>query len=206
MNEVMPPALNRSLCAAIVLAQYLCGLATVTSASRMLFSFARDGGTPYSMRLRHVCPKWRTPVAAIWTVACASVLFTVWTPVYTTITAVCTIFLYISYVLPTALGLAAYGRWWTTMGPWRLGRWYRVVAGLSVAGCLCLIVIGMQPPNDKALWVVGGAAALLAAGWLCFARTTFPGPPLGGMTGTRRMEIERAEEAVHQKPLAGDAP
>ena len=36
--------------------------------------------------------------------ALAAVLFTVYTPVYSTITAVCVIFLYVSYVLPTALG------------------------------------------------------------------------------------------------------
>ena len=63
-----------------------------------------------------------------------SVLFTLHTPVYATITAVCTIFLYVSYVLPTALGAWAYGRTWTAMGPWDLGRWYRPLAVLSVAG------------------------------------------------------------------------
>ena len=41
----------RSRClAGIAVAQYLCGLATVTSASRMAFAFARDGGLPSSRR------------------------------------------------------------------------------------------------------------------------------------------------------------
>ena len=138
------------------MAQYLCGLATVTSASRMAYAFARDGGLPFSTAVRWVCPRRRSPAVAIWAVAAASVLFTLHTPVYSTITAVCTIFLYVSYVLPTALGAWAYGRTWTAMGPWNLGRWYRPLAVLSVAGCAALIVIGMQPPNERSAWVVGG--------------------------------------------------
>ena len=74
-------------------------------------------------------PARRSPAVAIWAVAAVSVLFTLHTPVYSTITAVCTIFLYLSYVLPTALGAWAYGRTWTAMGPWDLGRWYRPLGG-----------------------------------------------------------------------------
>ena len=50
--------------AGILLAQLLCGLATVTSASRMLYAFARDGGVPFSATLRAVNPTFSTPVAA----------------------------------------------------------------------------------------------------------------------------------------------
>ena len=50
----------------ILAAQYLCGLATVTSVSRMIFAFARDGGLPASSLLKTVSPSFRTPVAAIW--------------------------------------------------------------------------------------------------------------------------------------------
>ncbi len=161
----------------IVVAQYLCGLATVTAASRMAFAFARDGGLPFSQAVRRVCPKRRSPPVAIWGVALAAILFTLHTPVYSTITAVCTVFLYVSYVLPAALGAWAYGRSWSAMGPWNLGRWYRPLAVLSVIGCLGLIAIGMQPPNECAFWVVGGAAVVLAAGWFGIARHRFPGPP-----------------------------
>src|SRR5258708_3255424 len=84
---------------------------------------------------------------AIWTVALAAALATVYTPIYETMAAVAAILLYISYVLPTALGLVAYGHRWTTMGPWDLGAWYRPLAAISVVGCLALIAIGMHPPN-----------------------------------------------------------
>lgn len=201
MRATLPNWLHQGLCAGIVVAQYLCGLATVTSASRMAYAFARDGGLPCSSRLRRVCPRFRTPDAAIWTVAILAVSFTLYTPVYGTITAVCTIFLYVSYVLPTAIGLATYGRSWKRFGPWRLGAWYRPLAALSVLGCVALIVIGMQPPNERAIWVVGGVCGLLAAGWWLGARRHFPGPPVGVLSMQRQAEIYSAEEAVQQEHL-----
>lgn len=168
-----------TLIAAAVFAQYLCGLATVTSASRMAFAFARDGGLPFPKIARRVSPKFQTPSVAIWGVALASVAFTAYTPMYSTIAAVCVILLYVSYVLPTALGFVAYGHRWTHFGPWQLGIWYRPLAVVSVVGCIGLIVIGMQPPNEKALYVVGGMVAVLLAGWFGYARRKFPGPPPG---------------------------
>jgi amino acid transporter len=178
MNGVLPRYLVVPLVAAIFVAQYLCGLATVTSASRMAFAFARDGGLPFSPAVGWVCPRRRTPAVAIWMVAVASLLFTVHTPVYATITAVCTIFLYLSYVLPTALGAWSYGRTWTEMGPWDLGRWYRPLAILSLVGCVALIGVAVQPPNERSIWVVGATALALTVVWFGSARHHFPGPPL----------------------------
>ncbi len=201
MASTLPKWLHQALCAGIVAGQYLCGLATVTSASRMAYAFARDGGLPGSRWLRRVCPRFRTPDVAIWTVALLAVSFTLYTPVYGTITAVCTIFLYVSYVLPTAAGFVAYGRTWKRFGPWQLGGWYRPLAAVSVVGCVALLVIGMQPPNDKAAIVVGGSALFLAVVWWSFARRRFPGPPLGVLSLQRQAEIFSAEEAVHQEHL-----
>jgi amino acid transporter len=164
--------------AAIVTAQYLCGLATVTSASRMAFAFARDGGLPFSRAIRWVCPKRRSPAVAIWATSMAAVVFTLYTPVYSTITAVCTILLYISYVLPSVLGVRAHGKSWTIMGPWNLGRAFRPLACLSVLGCVGLIAIGMQPPNERSIWVIGSLTVVLAVAWFASERKRFPGPPV----------------------------
>jgi amino acid transporter len=185
MNEVLPRPLVIGLVIAIVVAQYLCGLATVTSASRMAFAFARDNGLPFASAIAWVCPQRRSPVVAIWTVSLASILFTLHTPLYTTITAVCTIFLYLSYVLPTALGAWAYGRTWTVMGPWDLGRLYQPLAAFSVAGCVALIFIGMQPPNERSIWVVGTTTFVLAVVWFSSARHRFPGPPQTALSQPR---------------------
>jgi amino acid transporter len=177
VEQATPPWLAVTLFVGIVLAQYLCGLATVTSASRMVYAFARDGGLPGSSWLRIVSPTFLSPVNAVWTVAVLSVAFTLWSPVYSTITAVAVIFLYISYVLPTALGLFAYRRTWTRMGPWDLGRWYRPLAVLCVLGCGLLFVIGVQPPNELALPTVACTVGLMLLLWYGVERRRFRGPP-----------------------------
>lgn len=186
VNGIVPRPLAIALIMAIVLAQYLCGLATVTSASRATFAFARDGGLLFASSVAWVCPRRRSPIVAIWTVSLASILFTVHTPLYATITAVCTIFLYISYVLPTALGIWAFGRSWTAMGPWDLGWLYRPLAVLSVVGCLVLIFIGMQPPNERSVWVIGSMILTLGIVWFGSARYHFPGPPAAALHQLKR--------------------
>ena len=50
MERVLPGAGGRALWVGIVLANYLCGLACMTSTSRMMYAFARDGGLPGSSR------------------------------------------------------------------------------------------------------------------------------------------------------------
>jgi amino acid transporter len=177
VDQTLPRWLAVPLYLAIALAQYVCGLAALTAASRMAWAFARDGGLPFSAALRHINPTFRTPVAAIWSVAALAVGFTVYTPVYSTIAVVTSLFLYLSYVLPAALGLWAYGRTWTVMGPWDLGRWYRPLVLACVVGCAGLFVIGVQPPNGQALYILPGSAAVLAAAWIGLERRRFPGPP-----------------------------
>ena len=174
INAVLPGGQARALYLAIGLAQYFCGLAALTSASRMVYAFARDGGLPAA--LRRISPIARTPAVAIWVAAVTAVGFMVFVP-YTAIAAVCVIFLYISYVLPTVAGFFAHGRTWTAMGPWHLGRWYKPLAVVSVLFCVFLIVIGMQPPNQQAVWILGGAVGLLAVVWFGLERKRFPGPP-----------------------------
>jgi amino acid transporter len=198
LGDVLPSVLASVLFAALILAQYLCGLATVTSASRMAFAFARDGGLPASQWIRHVSPRFRTPVLAIWSVAVASVLFTVYSPAYPTIAASAAVLLYISYVLPTAIGLIAFRRWWNSMGPWQLGRWFRPLAAVSVLGCGALVAIGLQPPNEKAAYVVGGMVVLLAILWFAVVRHHFSGPPHGELTQKQVEVLRNAEAAVYE--------
>jgi amino acid transporter len=178
MTSVLPGAAGDALWVGIVAANYLCGLACVTSTSRMMYAFARDGGLPGSRALKRVSPRWKTPVAAIWTTVALAFASTLYTPAYTTLTTACVIFLYLSYVMPSAAGLRAYGRSWKRMGPFELGgRLYRAVAALSLAGVVLLVWIGVQPPNEKALTVTLAAVALLAVAWWLGVRRRFEGPP-----------------------------
>jgi hypothetical protein len=63
------------------------------------------------------------------------------------------------------------------MGPWDLGRWFRPLALVSVLYCTTLLVIGMQPPNEKSLVVLSVLLVLLLIGWFLAARRNFAGPP-----------------------------
>jgi amino acid transporter len=178
VEQVLPAPVRNLLAVGIVVAQFTCGLAIVTSASRMAYAFARDGGLPFSEHVRRVSPKYRTPALAIWTVSLLAVAFVIYTPNYSTITGACSIFLYISYVIPTTLGLAAYGRTWTRMGPWRLTSVaFRAVSLLSILGCGLILWIGIQPPSDKNLWIVLAAFGLTAVVWRVYERDHFRGPP-----------------------------
>ncbi len=123
-------------------------------------------------------------------------LFTVNTPVYTTVVSVTVIFLFISYGLPIALGAIAFGRTWTQMGPWTLGGAYRLVAVLCVLSVILIFTIGVQPPNDKALWITLGFLAIAAAVWFGLERRRFKGPPIGDIIRQRQAEIAAAEQAV----------
>lgn len=178
MKAVLPGAAGTLLWVGIVAANYLCGLACMTSTSRMIYAFARDGGLPLSRALRRVSPRWRTPVTAIWTTAALAVVSTSYAPVYSTLTTACVVFLYLSYVMPTLAGLLAFGRTWTVMGPWRLGGGaYRTLAVLSLGGVAVVVWIGVQPPNEKALAATLALAAVLLAAWWLGVRRIFRGPP-----------------------------
>lgn len=185
---------------AIAVAQYLCGLATVTAASRMAYAFARDGGLPCSRLLAKISHDTRVPVAGIWTVSMVSVLFTLWTPVYATITSVCTILLYLSYVVPLFLAARALGRTWTELGPFQLGIWFKPAAMVSVTGCAGLVAIGVQPPNEQALVVLGALMVVLVICWFMVAARTFKGPPHIGTPDTNQiLKIHEAEASMGEE-------
>ena len=199
IDQTIPEPLKLALYVIILVAQYLCGLATVTSCSRMIFAFARDGGLPFSDHLRKVSPRWRTPVPAIWTGAILAVLFTAQTSVYSTIVSVTVIFLYISYGLPLACALFAHGRSWTKMGPFDLGAAFKPIALLAIIIDVLIFFIGVQPPNDGALIITVLFVIVTGIVWLAFEHRRFKGPPVGATIAERQAAIREAEIAVGER-------
>jgi amino acid transporter len=208
INAQMNPAFAKLLYIAIFASQWLCGLATVTSASRMIFAFSRDGGLPGSGTLSSVSKAHRTPVAAIWTASILSVLFVAATSApgvsiggasaYTVVVSCTVIFLFLSFTVPIALGLFAHGTAkWSTMGPWDLGTFrFKLVAFLSIVAMALIFYIGVQPPNDMALEITIGFIVLTAVVWFAFEQRRFQGPPIGDMIAKRQSAIAKAEAAV----------
>jgi amino acid transporter len=191
-----PAFLKHLLAIGIVVANYCCALAGLTSTSRMVFAFARDGGLPFSPTLRHVSPTHRVPVAAIWASAVLSVAATLYSPAFNALAVGCAMFLYISYAMPVAAGLVAEGRTWTEFGPFRLGVWSKPVAAIVVVGVALLAYVGIQPPFDILIDYAVGLLVLLLVIWFGFESRRFQGPPIGDMIRKRQAEIRAAEAAV----------
>ncbi len=207
MDAQVNPVVKNILYVAIFISQFLCGLATVTSASRMLFAFSRDGGIPgASAALAKVSKAHRVPVASIWVSSLLSVIF-VWftsaitiagTPAYSIVVSCTVIFLFLSFVVPIALGLFTIGgKKWPAMGPWNMGiATYKVVAVLAIFAMAFMFFIGIQPPNDWALEITVGFVLVSIVIWFAFENRRFQGPPIGDMVAKRQAAIRAAEAAV----------
>jgi amino acid transporter len=181
----------------IVLANFLCALAGVTSTSRMVYAFARDGGLPGHKYLRRVDHRHRSPIYAIWAVVIVSIAATLYSPAFAALAAGCAMFLYISYTMPVLAGLLTEGRSWKEFGPFRLGAFSKPLAVISVIGSLLIIYIGTRPPNDILDSYFIGLLILMAVIWFGVARTRFPGPPItAAQVAARAAEIMAEEKAL----------
>jgi amino acid transporter len=162
-----------------IVAMWFCGLSSVTSNSRMLFAFARDGGLPFSRQVAAVSPRYRSPHVAVWISAAAAFAVALWSGAYSAMTALSTIALYASYGLPIWAGLRARRRGrWTRMGPWHLGRWSTAVNVAALLWIAALTVLFVLPPNQVAGYTFAGALALLCGYWFLWMRRRFTGPPV----------------------------
>jgi amino acid transporter len=195
-NLPAPFWLKAILGIAIVVSNYLCALAGLTSTSRMIFAFARDGGLPGSSVWKTVSPTYRTPVAAIWLGAVLAVAATLYSPAFAALAAGCALFLYVSYAMPIAAGLLAEGKTWTEFGPFRLGVWSKPFAVITIIGVLILMYAGIQPPFDILINYAIGLIVLLVVLWFGIESRRFQGPPIGADIARRQAEIAKAEAAV----------
>jgi amino acid transporter len=210
MDAIMPAGLKTALYFFILIAQFLCGLATVTSASRMLFAFARDDGMPIgSKALSAVSPKYRTPVTAIWTATVLCILYVALalsikvagTSIYVIVVNSTLVFLFLSFTIPLVAALFAYGTAkWPNPGPWAMSTGvYKLVTVLAVIGMGVILFIAVAPPNERVLYVVLGFIALALILWVTVENRRFEGPPTGERIAARKAVIAAAEAAVGEK-------
>ena len=193
----MPKIFKDILIIGIVIANYLCALAGLTSTSRMMYAFARDGGLPFSGALRQVSHKHRTPVNAIWWGGVLSIIATLYGDAFVVLSTGCAVFLYLSYLMPVAAGLRAEMKGtWTAKGPFQLGAASKLVAVLAIIGCALLIFVGVQPPNEKVGYLIIAMLIVMVIIWVAFEARRFKGPPIGDMIAKRQAEIAAAEKAV----------
>ncbi len=191
----MPFALSLFLAVGMVLVNYVCALAGLTSTSRMMYAFARDGGLPGSAALSKVSTVYRTPGTAVWVSAILALLSTVYAPYYLVLAVACAVFLYISMVMPIAAGLLAEGGpKWKEKGPFNLGGLSKPNAILATIFGITLAISGFFPPNEKVFYFTIGMVVIMPIVWYGFERNRFEGVPEGDKIKERQAKIAEIEK------------
>jgi amino acid transporter len=180
-----------------VVGQLFCGMACVTSCSRMTYAFSRDRAVPgwrFWTRLNH----HRVPAYAVVFSCIAALVMTL--PAlegdangapyaFFAVVSICVIGLYIAYVMPVFL------RWRKgddfVPGPWTLGKkykWINPAAIIWVAICVIIFCLPFTPAavpwRDEFDWkyvnyapiTVGALLLVVGVWWAVRAKHTFTGP------------------------------
>lgn len=195
-------------------AQFYCGMSSITSASRMMYAFSRDGATP-GHRLWRRLNHQRVPVYAVWAIAVLAFLcaFPAYfgpngVVAYVAVTSIATIGLYIAYAIPIYLRLREGDAW--ESGEWNLGRWYKpigTIACIWVAFISILFILPVAPAgipwNAHFTWVslnyapiaLIGTLLLVGGWWVISANKWFKGPVVQGSEAElERIEAQYGEE------------
>ena len=199
-------------------AQFFCGLASVTSASRMMFAFSRDRAVPGHQLWRKVSSD-RVPVHSVWAICAMSwalMLPTLKNPVvgYAVGTSVAVIGLYIAFVLPVILRYRAGEKF--ERGAWHLGNHYKWIDPLAIGWIVLICLLFLLPlfpdgiPGNSAVtgshflidvnWIdvnyapltVGGAFLFFGGWWVISAKNWFKGPISMGSEA----ELEQIEAQI----------
>jgi amino acid transporter len=220
LNSALGLALVKVVVLISTVGQFFCGMACLTSASRMTYAFSRDGAVP-GHRLWSKLTSRRVPANAVGLVAVLALLITVpalkgngsgTSVAFLAVTSICVIGLYIAYAIPIWL------RWRMgesfTRGPWTLRRHYRWMNPVAVGWvALCTIVFCLPftpaavPFTHGFTWaavnyaplVTGGAIAAVALWWVVSARHTFHGP-VRTVTGQEGEQIHVGAENAAESP------
>ncbi len=179
---------------------WLCGLATITSMSRMFFAFGRDGGMPFAEVFYDIHPTLRTPVKSIIVTSILAVLLTVYSAAYFVVTSISTITLYIAYVLPTALNLRnkirKQGEFTTKeKAPWSLGKWGPFINAVAIIWVIFISILFCLPPNELVLWTMVLFVGILVVYWVAYANKNFTGPRKASEEEMKNIEAELAARA-----------
>ncbi|MBY8885551.1 amino acid permease [Streptomyces sp. PTM05] len=169
----------------VIGAMLFCGLANMTSNTRQIFAFSRDGAMPGSRWWHTVSPRTRTPVKAVWLAAVCSLILVVpgwWSDTaFYAVVSVNVVGLFLAYAVPIFLRL----RLETFQpGPWNLGRYGKPVAAVAVVWIVLSSVLFMLPQASPitaksfnyAPVALGAVLVIATVWWFATARRRFKGP------------------------------
>ncbi|TVU00738.1 hypothetical protein EJB05_16563 [Eragrostis curvula] len=170
----------------IAVAIFLCGIACLTSNSRMGYAFSRDGAMPFS-HVWHRVNKQEVPLNVVWlsvSVAFVMALTSLGSQVaFQAMVSITTLGLYISYALPIFFRVTT-ARKSFVRGPFHLGRYGVAVGSVAVFWVALVTVLFSLPvayPVAKDNFnytpvAVGGVLLLSIGTWVFHARFWFQGP------------------------------
>ncbi len=200
--------------------QLFCGAAGLTSASRTWYAFSRDRGIPGWNLFRRVNAK-RVPMYAVLAVSIAALIITIpaywgtktgvpWA--YFAITAICTVGLYLAYIIPVYLRLRQGDKF--EPGPWTLGHRYKWI-NIGAIAFVVLVVYALDIPtvpagvpwnNGFTLTSVNYSPLVLLVGvivaiwWQVSAKDRYTGP-------VRTIDTDELGHVIEPAPdAAGPAP
>ncbi len=182
------------LAVGFVIVNYICALAGLTSTSRMMYAFSRDGGLPASNFLSHISTTSRTPTYAIWTAIVIAFASTIYGDAFLVLSTACAVFLYISYVIPVIAGFFAEGKTWKEKGPFNLGTWSKPTAIVSAIGVALLSITGLVPPFQRVLYLTIAMVVILPIIWFAGINKSFEGVPTGDKIKERQKMIAEIEK------------
>jgi urea carboxylase system permease len=178
MTAVLGTFWGKLLLVDVAIAISVCTLAIQTAGSRLVFSMARDGKLPFARRLAAVDPRRGTPLwpaVAIGVLAVALLAVNLGNPaLFTTLSSVCIVMLYLAYLLLTAPLLVRRLRGWPARehapeGLFSLGRWGLPVNAVAVVYGAAMVVNLAWPrpevydPTGQHPWLVWSAPAVVLA-------------------------------------------
>ena len=201
-------------------AQFYCGMSSITSASRMMYAFSRDGAVPGHALWRRL-NRERVPYMAAIAIAvlaflCAFPAYfgTNGVVAYVAVTSIATIGLYIAYAIPIYLRLRMGDAW--EPGEWTLGRHYKWIGWTAVIWVAFISILFILPTSPAGVpwrsgftWVsfnyaiiaVVGTLLLVGGWWVMSASKWFKGPVAQGTA-----EELAALEAQYEHGGSGAAP
>ena len=128
----------------VIVAQFFCGMSSVTANSRMIYAFSRDGAIPGSKYWHRINPRTRTPTNGIWFAVVGGIILGLpslytkssYAVAFFAIVSVAVVGLYVSYVIPVFLRRLNKD---FVPGPWQLGRGSAVIGWLAVAWVIIIL-------------------------------------------------------------------
>ncbi|KAJ7187127.1 APC amino acid permease [Mycena filopes] len=159
----------------VIGAMFFCGTFSITSNSRMMFAFARDGGIPGHTFFNYVNARWKSPIRTVWLACflsfCLGLPSLGSTVAFSAATSIATIGLYISYAIPIALRVIYRDKF--VRGPFHLGAFSYPIAVAAVVWIAFIAIIFILPQVNVAVGIV----IVYSVGfWLISARKWFTGP------------------------------